>query len=225
MSVSLFLRNWNFNTLLSESNDAEQFFLHAYCLFGVIYFAKCLLSLLPIQKSQVVWTFIINLKEWFFYRRSSCSDTHIVNMFCSLWLVLLTSFQVFIFVNMNLSLFSFIIRLFGSFLRNTVCMLSRFSHVRHFATPLITPPGSSAHGILQARILEWVTIPFSRGSSQPRDQTWVFWDSCIAGGFFTAEPPGKPLLRNIISVIKIFFLSFFRELKKKFFLEQWFIWK
>ena len=40
------------------------------------------------------------------------------------------------------------------------------------------PPGSSAHGILQARILEWVAISFSRGSSQPRDQTQV---SCIAG--------------------------------------------
>ena len=38
------------------------------------------------------------------------------------------------------------------------------------------------HGILQARILEWVAFPFSRGSSQPRDQTQV---SRIAGGFFT----------------------------------------
>ena len=35
------------------------------------------------------------------------------------------------------------------------------------------PPGSSVHGILQARILEWVAMPFSRGSSQPRDQTCV----------------------------------------------------
>ena len=43
-------------------------------------------------------------------------------------------------------------------------------------------PGSSVHGILQARILEWVVIPFSRRSSQPRDQTQV---SCISGGFFT----------------------------------------
>ena len=43
-------------------------------------------------------------------------------------------------------------------------------------------PGSSAHGILQARILEWVTISFSRVSSQPRDRTLV---SCIAGRFFT----------------------------------------
>ena len=43
-------------------------------------------------------------------------------------------------------------------------------------------PGSSVHGILQARILEWVAVPFSSGSSQPRDWTQV---SCIAGGFFT----------------------------------------
>ena len=44
-----------------------------------------------------------------------------------------------------------------------------------------SPPGSSIHGILQARILEWVAISFSRGSSQPRDQTQV---SCIAGRCF-----------------------------------------
>ena len=45
-----------------------------------------------------------------------------------------------------------------------------------------SPPGFSAHGILQTRILEWIAIPFSRGSSQPRDRTRV---SCIAGSFFT----------------------------------------
>ena len=42
-------------------------------------------------------------------------------------------------------------------------------------------PMDHIHGILQARILEWVAFPFSRGSSQPRDWTQV---SCIAGGFF-----------------------------------------
>ena len=52
-----------------------------------------------------------------------------------------------------------------------------------FVTPLtVAPPGSSVHGILQARILEWVAIPSSRGSSQPRDWTLV---SHIAGRFFT----------------------------------------
>ena len=45
-----------------------------------------------------------------------------------------------------------------------------------------SPPGSSIHGILQARILQWVAISFSRGSSWPRDWTRV---SCIAGRCFT----------------------------------------
>ena len=45
-----------------------------------------------------------------------------------------------------------------------------------------SPPGSSVHGILQARILEWVAISFSRGSSQPRNRTQV---SSIAGRFLT----------------------------------------
>ena len=44
------------------------------------------------------------------------------------------------------------------------------------------PMDCTAHAILQARILEWVAHPFSRGSSQPRDRTWV---SCIAGRCFT----------------------------------------
>ena len=43
-----------------------------------------------------------------------------------------------------------------------------------------SPPGSSVHEILQAKILEWVAVPSSRGSSQPRDRT-----SHIAGRFFT----------------------------------------
>ena len=45
-----------------------------------------------------------------------------------------------------------------------------------------SPPGSSVHGILQARILKWVAVPFSRGSSWPRDRNWV---SYTAGRFFT----------------------------------------
>ena len=56
-----------------------------------------------------------------------------------------------------------------------------------------SPLGSSIHGILQAKIMEWVAIPFSRGSSQPRDQTQV---SRIPGGFFTAEPPGISFFRG-----------------------------
>ena len=48
---------------------------------------------------------------------------------------------------------------------------------------LCNPMDYTAHRILQARILEWVGVPFSRGSSQPRDRTQV---SCIAGGFITS---------------------------------------
>ena len=52
-------------------------------------------------------------------------------------------------------------------------------------------PGSSVHGILQARTLEWVGMPSSRGSSQPRDWTHASCNSCTAGGLSTAEPLGK----------------------------------
>ena len=52
-------------------------------------------------------------------------------------------------------------------------------------------PGYSVLGILQARILEWVAISYSRGSSRPRDLTWI---SCIVIRFLTAESPGKPTL-------------------------------
>ena len=54
-----------------------------------------------------------------------------------------------------------------------------------------SPTGSSVHGILQTRILEWVAIPFSRGSSQPKDWTYI---SCISRQFFTTEPPRKPMI-------------------------------
>ena len=54
-------------------------------------------------------------------------------------------------------------------------------------------PVSSVHGILWTRVLEWVAMPSSRGSSQPRDWIWV---SCIAGRFFTAESPGKPMISS-----------------------------
>ena len=68
-----------------------------------------------------------------------------------------------------------------------------------------SPPGSSVHlqvRILQVRILEWVTIPFSRGSSWPRDWTWI---SCTAGRFFTIWAIGKSQLTeklNLYSILK-----------------------
>ena len=55
--------------------------------------------------------------------------------------------------------------------------------VAQLCLTICEPINCTGHGILQARILEWVAIPFSRGSSQPRDQTQVFR---IAGIFFTS---------------------------------------
>ena len=88
------------------------------------------------------------------------------------------------------------------------------SRVQLFVTPWTSSlPGSSLHGILQARVLEWVAISFSRGSSQPRDQTPV---SRIPGRRFnlwaTGEAPRRPVnifmalfLDKCLSTRKLFF--------------------
>ena len=65
------------------------------------------------------------------------------------------------------------------------------------------PPGCSVHGILQARILEWIAMPSSRESSQPRDQTCVSWVSCITGEFFITGPPQKPPIKRHLSSIRV----------------------
>ena len=72
------------------------------------------------------------------------------------------------------------------------CMLSCFSLT--FCDPTdCSPSGSSDHGILQARILEWVAMPSSRGSSRPRDRTWVSYMSLHwQAGSLPLVPPGKP---------------------------------
>ena len=50
-----------------------------------------------------------------------------------------------------------------------------------------SPPGYSVHGIFQTRTLEWVAISYSRGSSQPRNRTYISCVSCSASRFFTVE--------------------------------------
>ena len=86
-------------------------------------------------------------------------------------------------------------------------------------------PGSSVHGTLQARTLEWVAIPFSRGSSRPGDRTRV---SLIAGGFFTAGATREAPL--FVSYVKwcqaLRFLPIWEKLRRKktmgyFISEKW----
>ena len=66
----------------------------------------------------------------------------------------------------------------------TIALISHASKVKvdQLCPTLCDPMNYTVHGILQARIQEWVAFPFSRGSSQPRDKTQI---SCITGKFFT----------------------------------------
>ena len=78
---------------------------------------------------------------------------------------------------------------YGQLTRDSLCVCCVLRHV-WLCTPLVCgPPGSSVHGIFQARTLEEVAMPPSRGSSPPRGRTCI---SCTAGSSVTTEPPGKP---------------------------------
>ena len=55
-----------------------------------------------------------------------------------------------------------------------------------------SPPGSSVHGILQARILKWVAMPPLGDLPDPRTKPTCLMSPTLAGGFFTTRPPGKP---------------------------------
>ena len=65
-------------------------------------------------------------------------------------------------------------------------------------------PGFSVHGTSQARILEWVTISFSRVSSRPRDRTQV---SALEADALTSEPPGKQVYKDVHVLVLILVTS------------------
>ena len=69
-----------------------------------------------------------------------------------------------------------------------VCVcVQLLSHVQFFAAPQTSPPGSSAHGILQARILKWVVNSFSRGSSDLGIEPASLASPALASGFITTH--------------------------------------
>ena len=87
---------------------------------------------------------------------------------------------------------------------------------------LCDPMDYRVHEILQARILEWVAYPFSRGSSQPRDWIQV---SCMAGRFFPGELQGKLRFKNHqVGSCKGKTVDFNKTLKKKKKQEIWVCW-
>ena len=83
------------------------------------------------------------------------------------------------------------------------CLLQK---VAQSCPTLWDPMDYTVHGILQARIMEWVAFPFPRGSSQPRDQIQV---SHIAGRFFTSWTTGKPKNTGVgsLSLLQWIFLT------------------
>ena len=103
---------------------------------------------------------------------------------------------MYFFISNFIYLFLFLISNFisnFSFSKNLINIhllyLKSLGHVQLF--PHLCPMDYTIHGILQARILEWVALPFSRGSSQPRNQTGVF---CLQVDSLPTELSGKPLL-------------------------------
>ena len=80
--------------------------------------------------------------------------------------------------------------------RHHLCLLAQLLQTcltsTLWAVPPHPPPGSSIHGIFQERILEWVAISSSRGSSSPRNQTHSCYVSCIGRSSLPLVPPGKP---------------------------------
>ena len=94
-----------------------------------------------------------------------------------------------------------------------ICMMDKDKvKVAQSSPALCNPIDYTVHGILQARILEWVAFPFSKGSSQPRDRTQV---SRLAGGFFTSWAKreareywsGYPLSSGSLSLLQQIFLT------------------
>ena len=90
----------------------------------------------------------------------------------------------------------------------SVCVCSVVSDSLQPHDPMdCSPPGLSAHGILQVRILEWVAISFCRGLSQPGIKHLSLVPPVLASGFFTTRPPGKPRIESIAPLWKNIFCS------------------
>ena len=115
------------------------------------------------------------------------------------WMVLLHGCQLPISLLNLISESCLCLLFFSSYVKSE--SVSHISHVQVFATPwtVCSLPGSSVHGILPARILAWVAIPFSRGSSWPKEQTWI---SGITGRFFTIWATRETCALLIWKIIK-----------------------
>ena len=99
---------------------------------------------------------------------------------------------------------------YGGYCINPTLLQSYFQvkvKVAQSCLTLCNPMNNTVSGILKVRILEWVAVPFSKGSSQPRDQTQVFSSE---GGFFTSWATNNPFHKDmiLILVLKGVFVTF-----------------
>ena len=112
----------------------------------------------PKEKDQVtLLRAVLSFSPW--TQRCSCEDVHIFFRNAGRYMYTGTHVYIYLYVYVCVCV--------------CVCVLSHFSCVRLCNPMDCSPPGSSLHGILQARMLEWVAISFSRENSRPRDQTRV----------------------------------------------------
>ena len=93
-----------------------------------------------------------------------------------------------------------------------VHVLSHFSQVQLFMTLVYSPLGSSVHGILQTRLLEWVAMPSFRGSFWSRDRTHISYETtsltspALAMGSLPLAPPGKPQICVCVCIYKYIYI-------------------
>ena len=168
-----------------------------------------------------------------FIEQNVCICAHLLQLYLTLWDPMDYSppgssvHGVFLAKNSGVSCHALLQEIFwmwGSNLHLLHCGWIDFLPLNHWGSPFLnsvsakslqscptlcnpmdcSPPSSSAHGILQVRILKWVTMPSFRGSFQPRDWTHVSYVSCTADGFFTTEPLGKPFFDQMGKQSKIF---------------------
>ena len=154
--------------ILSHTNPPQSFqwFWHMPVYESIIHLTRSLLVFLISLGMGVVFVLLL-------YRK--LNDYSIIHLYLYIFIshTILNAFRGCIIV--------------GRLLLSMICDFKILMKVKMLVTQtcltLCDPvdcclPGSSVHGILQARILEWIAIPLSRGSSLPRDRTWL---SCIAG--------------------------------------------
>ena len=119
---------------------------------------------------------------------SVCKYTMYIYIKCTIYTMYINYIHTYIYVYTNTYICVYIL-----YIGVCVCVLVTQLCLNFWDLLGHSLPGSSVHGILQARILERVAFSFSRGSSQPRDQTWV---SYITGSLYHVSHQGRPLYTN-----------------------------